>query len=79
MITVAYKFQYHPEWDCAEEVDNRLFSPEGEELDAIEIASLINSKKLKVFSHPKKTGISLADFKQRATIINPKNLTLTIC
>lgn len=78
MITITYEFQYHPEWDCVEEADNWLFSTEGKELDAIEIATLINSKKLKVLSHPVATNISLADFKQRATITSPSSLTLKI-
>lgn len=78
MITITYKFTHHPEWDCVEEADNLLFSPfDGKEEDAVTIASLINSKKLKILGHPKIEGISTADFKQRATITGLYSLTVT--
>lgn len=77
MITITFKFPYHPELDCVEEVtDTTQFSEDGSEIDAVTLAADINSKKRRIFIHPTSPAL-LECFKQRATITGLDNLTVT--
>ena len=77
MITITYKFSYHPELDCIEEVsDTTQFSDDGSEIDAVSLAAEINSKKQQIFIHPTSPAL-LECFKQRATITGLDSLTVT--